>query len=291
MPLAYIVYCKQCMLLLLATCYCCIIHQLLWFMYRGVFTVGIALIGSDRAIVSANALTDYSYVNDRSDNNVWLTRCVTGLGPNSTDDNSAIGGVYFNGNRIPDVGCDDSSSPIVQLQPAHINNTVGVIQTVQCRPFSTAAEGIYACIMMNSSVMSESIRFGVYFTGRSESHVYTYFPSRSHLSSLYTAAPIIDAPSSSTVTILINSSLNLNCTSRGSPPDTFTWRKDNDPTVLHSTSITAVDHTSTSAVFRADYSIDSVTTSDSGTYTCTVTNPIGSDSATITVVVICKLLK
>ena len=28
-----IVYCKQCMLLLLATCYCCIIHQLLWFMY------------------------------------------------------------------------------------------------------------------------------------------------------------------------------------------------------------------------------------------------------------------
>ena len=44
-----------------------------------------------------------------------------------------------------------------------------------------------------------------------------------------------------------------------------------------------------SAVFRADYSIDSVTTSDSGTYTCTVTNPIGSDSATITADVIGKL--
>ena len=29
--IACIVYCKQCMLLLLATCYCCIIHQLLWF--------------------------------------------------------------------------------------------------------------------------------------------------------------------------------------------------------------------------------------------------------------------
>ena len=38
-----IVCCKQCMLLLLATCYCCIIHQLLWFMYRGVFTVGVAV--------------------------------------------------------------------------------------------------------------------------------------------------------------------------------------------------------------------------------------------------------
>ena len=100
---------------------------------------------------------------------------------------------------------------------------------------------------------------------------------------------MIDTPSSSTVTILAGSSLNLNCTSRGSPPDTFTWRKDNDSTVLQSTSITAVDHTSTSAVFRADYSIDSVTTSDSGTYTCTVTNPIGSDSVMITVVIIGKL--
>ena len=49
-------------------------------------------------------------------------------------------------------------------------------------------------------------------------------------------------------------------------------------------------YTNTSAVFRADYSIDSITTGDSGTYTCTVTNPIGSDSATIAVF-IGKLLK
>ena len=83
--------------------------------------------------------------------------------------------------------------------------------------------------------------------------------------------------------VTIGSSLKLSCTSQGSPPDTFTWRKDNDPTVLQSTSITAVDYTNTSAVFRANYSIDSVTTSDSGTYTCTITNPIGSNSASITV--------
>ena len=99
---------------------------------------------------------------------------------------------------------------------------------------------------------------------------------------------MIDTPSSSTVTVTIGSSLTLSCTSRGSPPDTFTWRKDNDPAVLQSTSITAVDYTS--AVFRADYSIDNVTTSDSGTYTCTVTNPIGSDSTTITVDIISKFL-
>ena len=66
-----IVYCKQCILLLLATCYCCIIHQLLWFMYRGVFTVGVAVTQvmynadgtrSSNVLNSANALTDYSYI-------------------------------------------------------------------------------------------------------------------------------------------------------------------------------------------------------------------------------------
>ena len=175
--IACIVYCKQCMLLLLATCYCYIIHQLLWFMCRGVFTVGIALIGvmgSNNAIVSANAISDYSYVNDRSDNNVQLTRCATGLGPNGTDDNSALGEVYFNGNRIPDVGCGHSSSPLFRIQSGYLGNVVGVINIIQCRTFSTAAEGIYTCIMMNSSMMSGSIRFGVYFTGRSESLIYIF---------------------------------------------------------------------------------------------------------------------
>jgi len=100
----------------------------------------------------------------------------------------------------------------------------------------------------------------------------------------YTAAPVIDPPSSN-ITVAVGSPLTLSCTSRSSPPDTFTWRKDSGP-IVQSTSIATVTHNSTSAVFRADYSINSVTTSDSGTYTCTVTNPIGSDSETITVTVI-----
>ena len=288
--IACIVYCKQCMLLLLATCYCCIIHQLLWSMYRGVFTVGIALIevmyDSDgnfisNAIVSANALADYSYVNARDANMVQLARCVTGLGPSDTDVNDALGGLDFNGTRIRNGRCTDSFSAIIQPQPAGLNN-LGVVNIQQCREFSTSVEGLYTCIMMNSSMMNESIRFGVYFNGRGKS-LDLYIPSLNHLSFLYTAAPMIVTPSSSssTVTVTIGSSFTLSCTSQGSPPDTFTWRKDNDPTVLQFTSITAVDYTSTSAVFRANYSIDNVTTSDIGTYTCTVTNPIGSDSANI----------
>ena len=118
-----------------------------------------------------------------------------------------------------------------------------------------------------------------------------YISSLNYLSCLYTAAPVIDPISPNTMTVNIGDSLTLSCASRGSPPDTFTWRKDNDPTVLQSSTINAVDHNSTRAVFRADYSIASVTTSDSGTYTCNVTNPIGNDIATITVVIGKLLIK
>jgi len=80
------------------------------------------------------------------------------------------------------------------------------------------------------------------------------------------------------------SPITLSCTSRGSPPDTFTWMKDGVP-ITQSTSITTVTYNSTNAVFRSEYMIDNVTTSDSGTYTCTVTNPIGNDSEIITVTI------
>ena len=122
-------------------------------------------------IVSANALSDYSYVNARISviSSAQIARCVTGLGPSAADDNSAVGGVYFNGNRIPNVACSDSSSPIIRQQPAGDLNNLGVINTVQCTTFSTAVEGIYTCTMINSSMMNESIRFGVYAVARSES--------------------------------------------------------------------------------------------------------------------------
>ena len=292
-----IVYCTQCMLLLLATCYCCIIHQLLWFMYRGVFTVGVA-VTRNSLTDATDFLTDYSYVyaSDSPGSGVVLARCVTGLGPIGTSNkaNSNLGGWYFiNGTMIPNSGViQECGSPAANNNPAvgAIQarpgvGTAGVITLRQCDPFTIALEGIYTCTMMNSSMMDQSVRLGVYFSVRSES-LDLYISSLNHLSSLYTAAPTIDLPN--TMTVNVGDPLTLSCTSRGSPPDTFTWRKDN--TVLQPTIITAVDYTSSSAVFSANYSIDSVTTSDSGTYTCTVTNPIGTASATITVTFIGKLL-
>ena len=59
-----------------------------------------------------------------------------------------------------------------------------------------------------------------------------------------------------------------------------------DGTVLDpQPNVVTLAHDSTTANFQSNYTISSVTTSDSGTYTCTVTNPIGIDDKTISVVV------
>ena len=89
---------------------------------------------------------------------------MTGLGPNSTENNTALGRCYFNGNSLPFVKCDDDSSAIVQPRP--VNGRAGIINIWQCREFTTDVEGIYTCIIMNSSMIYESIGFGVYFIGR-----------------------------------------------------------------------------------------------------------------------------
>ena len=131
--------------------------------------VGIALIGGDNPIISANAISDYSYVNARGGVDIRIARCVTGLDPSATDNNSALGGVYFNGRRIPFTSCGENGAAIIQPRPASNLNNLGVINIAQCRALTTTAEGIYTCTMMNSSMMNESVRFGVYFIGRSES--------------------------------------------------------------------------------------------------------------------------
>lgn len=79
--------------------------------------------------------------------------------------------------------------------------------------------------------------------------------------------------------------ITLSCTASGSPPDTFIWMKDGDP-ITQSTDITTVTHNSTSAVFGSNYTIENFNISDDGMYTCTVTNPIGSDSANFSVTVV-----
>ena len=150
-------------------------------MYRGVFTVGVA-VTRNSFTNAADFLTDYSYItaSDSPGNGVVLARCATGLGPTgiSDDANGDLGGWYFiNGTMIPNSGVHQGcGSPAtndypavgaIQARPGV--GTAGVSNLHQCDPFTIALEGIYTCTMMNSSMMNESIRLGIYLNGRSES--------------------------------------------------------------------------------------------------------------------------
>ena len=93
---------------------------------------------------------------------------------------------------------------------------------------------------------------------------------------------MVTANLSSSISVVDGYNITLSCTSSGSPPDTFAWMKDGI-LVTQSSDITTVMHTSSSAVFSINYTISNFNISDKGTYTCVVTNPIGSNSTTITV--------
>jgi len=92
--------------------------------------------------------------------------------------------------------------------------------------------------------------------------------------------PFITTATPSVVNARVGATLTLSCTSEGSPPDTFTWMKDG-VLLMQSTAVVTVTHTDEIAVFRSDYTINKITTNDNGTYTCTVTNPFGSDTHSI----------
>ena len=81
---------------------------------------------------------------------------------------------------------------------------------------------------------------------------------------------------------VVNSPLTIHCVSEGSPPDTFTWRKDSR-TETHYRDFKKVIHTSREAVFRSEFYIGNFQANDIGTYRCTVRNPIGSDTHAVTV--------
>ena len=60
------------------------------------------------------------------------------------------------------------------------------------------------------------------------------------------------------------------------------WMKDGVP-ISNSSNITALNYTNSSAVFSTNYAISNLSISDAGLYTCSVSNPIGSDNRTINV--------
>ena len=133
--------------------------------------IGIA-ITRDNQLIADNILPDYSYINALvTSTDVIIASCVTGLGPSGSDDNNALGGLYFNENSIPNGVCNSS---VIQPNGRAVNSFVGVINMFQCGTFTVTGEGVYTCTMMNSTMMYQSTRLGIYFIGRSKSLLCKY---------------------------------------------------------------------------------------------------------------------
>ena len=125
------------------------------------------LIGTS-IIVTGNLITDYSYITNTT--NGVVARCVSGLGPTSSDNNTALGIWYFNGAPLPYRLCENPVVNAIQSRITPLSSFVGIVNLWQCVPSLTpAAEGVYTCVILDSSMINQTTRLGVYFSGRSES--------------------------------------------------------------------------------------------------------------------------
>ena len=131
-------------------------------------TIGVGMGDGTDLIRASNVLDDYSFVlldgTEQSDG--ILFRCSTGLGPSNSDTNDVIGDISYNNIRLRDGVC----SGLIQAEGTqNVLIQTGAYQACVCGVITTSVEGVYTCILTNSSMMNQSVSIGVYFSGRSES--------------------------------------------------------------------------------------------------------------------------
>ena len=122
-------------------------------------------------MVSSNQITDYSFVTQpfTLDPFLAILRCASGLGPSGSDRNIVLGGWYFNGAQLFAPSVTICEGVVFEVRGANSRRYPGVINLYLCGTFTTTEEGVYSCIMINSSMMHQTMRVGVYLSGRSES--------------------------------------------------------------------------------------------------------------------------
>ena len=139
-----------------------------------VHILGIAITGASNIstdLVSSNQITDYSFVTQpiTLDRFNAALRCASGLGPSGAERNTALGEWFFNGARLRFFTLRNYNGSGLRARGAHDKLYPGVINLDLCGKFTTTEEGVFECRMMNSSMMEQTMRVGVYFGGRSES--------------------------------------------------------------------------------------------------------------------------
>ena len=120
------------------------------------------------AVQASNVLDDYTYIllDGSEQTGGILFRCSTGLGPTGSDTNDVIGDLYYNNMPLPDGVCNG----FIQAEGAiNVARFPGTYNARVCGLLTTSTEGVYTCTLTNSSMMDQSVRIGLYLSGRSES--------------------------------------------------------------------------------------------------------------------------
>ena len=137
--------------------------------YAGITVTRITTSGSTPAtdLISANQIDDFSFLTEPFTLDLFdvVLRCLTGLGPSGTN-NAALGGWYFGGALI---AFAQPCGSVFQVRSGNPNNFPGLINLYPCGSLSVDEEGVYSCMMMNSSMMLQITRVGLYLSGRSKS--------------------------------------------------------------------------------------------------------------------------
>jgi len=114
-------------------------------------------------LVSDNQLDDYSYISEdlfTTDHLGVLLRCTSGLGHQN---DTSLGGWYFNDIKVE---TGDVCGSVFQMSSTY--DTI-YHDLYPCGPLSSGEEGVYTCVMKDSSMTVQFTRVGLYLNGRSES--------------------------------------------------------------------------------------------------------------------------
>ena len=145
-------------------------------------SLGVKLTGGTEGIIAmgqgdgtnlvraSNVLDDYTYIllDGSERNNHIVFRCSTGLGPTGNDSNDVIGNLYYNNMPLPDGVCNGFIQGEGAIDVPRFPGTYNACVCDNGR-LNTSTEDVYTCTLTNSSMMDQSVRIGLYLSGRSES--------------------------------------------------------------------------------------------------------------------------
>ena len=168
----------------------------------------------------------------------------------------------------------DSSSVWILTNPHHRPGLLRLRTQSRSQPLTASVQGIYTCTISDSNGRNISINVGLYPPNFNSMLVKIQYIHAKSLS-CHTEPPNI------TSLTYHKENRTMDCISTSSPATRVTWMKDGQPLTIDGSSQYSFSQTLTgrsTSTYLNVLSISETVQRVAGTYTCTVSNDLGSDS-------------